>query len=67
MLINSRWFFPGGCGTTAQTHHEKPKKSDPSFDEETIRNMVKYCKVEEKNFDALIRYIRNRGIAESAQ
>ena len=67
MLINPRELFPDGCGTTAQIHHEKPKKSDSAFDEETIKNMVKYCKVEEKNFDALLRYIRNRGISESAQ
>jgi hypothetical protein len=43
-----------------------PEKNQPEykFDEETIRKMSRYYKVEEKNFDALIRYIKNRGISE---
>jgi hypothetical protein len=42
-----------------------PEKSKPeyTFDDDTLRKMGKYYKVEEKNFDALVRYIKSRGLS----
>ena len=53
-----------GCETTAQAHHEKTKKLTDAFDDKAIKNMIRYCHVEEQNFDALLRYMKNRGITE---
>lgn len=38
------------------------KKPEYAFDDETIKKMGMYYKLEEKNFDALLRYIKSRGL-----
>lgn len=53
-----------GSGTTAQAQQTKTKKDDGSLDDESIKNMIRYCKIDEKNCDALRTYIKNRGIQE---
>jgi hypothetical protein len=49
----------------AQAAQEKPKNGS-SFDEETIANMVRYYRVDEKNFESLLRYIRTRGLPDES-
>lgn len=42
---------------------QEKKKAPGGLDDETIRRIGLYCKVEEGNLDSLVKYIRNRGIA----
>jgi hypothetical protein len=53
-----------GGRVLAQTRSEKTKKQNHhTHDDQTIENMIRYCKVEE-NFDTLLRYIKSRGLQE---
>ena len=60
MLKN--WGSLSRFGATGIAQADK-KHIDP-FDEKTIENMVRYYRVEEKNFDSLLNYIKNRGLQE---
>jgi hypothetical protein len=51
---------------TPQARHEKPKKYNRSLDDETIKKIGQYYKVEDKNFESLIKYIKSRGLPEDA-
>jgi hypothetical protein len=51
---------------TAQAQPEKPKKYSPSLDDETIKNIGRYYKVDTKNFESLVKYIKSRGLPEDA-
>ncbi|MCI0559052.1 MAG: hypothetical protein MN733_11190 [Nitrososphaera sp.] len=59
-------FLDFGARGIAQASHEKSKKETSSIDDKTIENMVRYYKVEEKNFDSLLKYIKNRGLPADA-
>jgi hypothetical protein len=50
---------------TSQDRPEKPKKSS-NLDDETIKNIGRYCKVEGTNFESLVKYIKSRGLPEDA-
>ncbi|HJS82037.1 MAG TPA: hypothetical protein VJ742_04295 [Nitrososphaera sp.] len=51
---------------TPQARHEKPKKYTRSLDDETIKKIGQYYKVDGKNFESLIKYIKSRGLPEDA-
>jgi len=53
----------GGRGI-AQAGQEKPKNLSRELDDKTIENMSRYYKVDDKNFEALINYIRSRGLLD---
>ncbi|MGI0037713.1 MAG: hypothetical protein ACRD99_05090 [Nitrososphaera sp.] len=46
----------------AQAQPEKPKKYSSSLDDETIKNIGRYYKVDPKNFESLVRYIKSRDL-----
>lgn len=45
---------------------ENAKHTTSILDEETIKNIGRYYKVDEKNFESLLRYIKNRGLLDNA-
>jgi hypothetical protein len=58
LLAEMRW--------TAQAQPEKPKKYITPLDDETIKNIGRYYKVDTKNFESLVKYIKSRGLPEDA-
>jgi hypothetical protein len=51
---------------TPPARHEKPKKYIRNLDDEAIKKIGHYYKVEDKNFESLIKYIKSRGLPEDA-
>jgi hypothetical protein len=51
---------------TSQDRAEKSKKNSGTLDDETIKNIGRYCKVEGTNFESLLKYIKSRGLPEDA-
>jgi hypothetical protein len=45
---------------------EKAKKYNRTLDDETIKNMGRYYRVEDKNFDSLLKYIKSRTLSDDA-
>jgi hypothetical protein len=51
---------------TAQAQPEKPKKYSTVPDDETIKNIGRYYRVDAKNFESLVKYIKNMGLPQDA-
>ncbi|HKU50559.1 MAG TPA: hypothetical protein VJP79_11455 [Nitrososphaera sp.] len=51
---------------TPHADHEKTKDHSKTLDEETIKKIGQYYKVDGKNFESLVKYIKSRGIHEDA-
>lgn len=49
---------------TSQARADKSKKSNSTLDDETIKNIGRYYKVDGNNFESLIKYIKSRGLPE---
>ncbi len=56
-----------GARGIAQAGQEKPKNLNRELDDNTIESMSRYYKVDDKNFEALINYIRSRGLLDNTK
>lgn len=56
-----------GVTGIAQAGQEKPKNLIRELDDKTIESMSRYYKVDGKNFEALINYIRSRGLLDDTK